>query len=310
MALIRAGELGYPTARLQALPSKAELLLRQGRLDEGQRLESALSECEKLDDPTIFGSFASALARVHLALGDLDQAIVVMDRGVAACGAIGPLVGTEPTLGYGVEVYLRAGQEQSARELLDALATIAGRAASPFSLAHLADARGLFAAHENRHDDAADHFRQAAARWQAMEAPFEEALARRRLAERLLLAGDPSARDEATREVAAARATFERLGAPRELAAADALAARHGLAPQPAKPAPRKGELTPREREVIALIAQGRSNRAIAEALIISEKTAQIHVGNILGKLGFSSRAQAAAYAVEQGLADAPKSAT
>jgi len=61
---------------------------------------------------------------------------------------------------------------------------------------------------------------------------------------------------------------------------------------------------------VIALIAQGRSNREIAEALTISEKTAQIHVGNILGKLGFSSRAQAAAYAVEQGLADAPRRAS
>ncbi|HEY3228385.1 MAG TPA: tetratricopeptide repeat protein, partial [Roseiflexaceae bacterium] len=96
---IRAGELGIPTARLQALPIKAELLLRQGRLDEARRLESALSECEKLGDRTDFGSFASALARVHLALGDLDQAIVVMDRGVAACRAIGPLVGTEPTLG-------------------------------------------------------------------------------------------------------------------------------------------------------------------------------------------------------------------
>jgi DNA-binding NarL/FixJ family response regulator len=217
------------------------------------------------------------------------------------------LVGTESTLSYGVEVYLAAGRDERVQELLDALATIAARAASPLALAHYDNARGLFAAHENRHDDAAEHFRQAAARWQAMEAPFEQAVSRRRLAESLLLAGDPSAREEAERELAAARVTFERLGAPLELAAADALAARHGLAPQPVKPAPRKGDLTPREREVIALIAQGHSNRAIAEALVISEKTAQIHVGNILGKLGFSSRAQAAAYAFEQGLADAPR---
>ncbi|HEX9373485.1 MAG TPA: LuxR C-terminal-related transcriptional regulator, partial [Roseiflexaceae bacterium] len=55
--------------------------------------------------------------------------------------------------------------------------------------------------------------------------------------------------------------------------------------------AERYGGLTAREREVIALIAQGHSNREIAAALVISEKTAQIHVGNILGKLGFSSRA-------------------
>lgn len=66
--------------------------------------------------------------------------------------------------------------------------------------------------------------------------------------------------------------------------------------------------LTRREREVIALIAQGYSNKAIAERLIIAERTVEIHVGNILGKLGFTSRAQAAAYAVANGLADPPES--
>jgi DNA-binding NarL/FixJ family response regulator len=54
---------------------------------------------------------------------------------------------------------------------------------------------------------------------------------------------------------------------------------------------------------VLALITGGYSNRAIAEALVISEKTAEVHVRNILGKLGLSSRTQAAAYAVERGLA-------
>jgi DNA-binding NarL/FixJ family response regulator len=62
--------------------------------------------------------------------------------------------------------------------------------------------------------------------------------------------------------------------------------------------------LTPREREVIALLARGYSNRQIGETLVITERTAEIHVGNILGKLGFTSRTQAAAYAVEHRLAD------
>ena len=66
------------------------------------------------------------------------------------------------------------------------------------------------------------------------------------------------------------------------------------------------GTLTPRERQVLALIAQGASNRAIADKLVIAERTAEIHVSNILGKLGVSSRTQAAAYALAQGLADAP----
>jgi DNA-binding NarL/FixJ family response regulator len=136
-----------------------------------------------------------------------------------------------------------------------------------------------------------------------MQAPFEEAVARRRLAESLLLTGDAGAREDARPELDAARAIFERLGAPLELAAADALAEKYGLTAPAAKAPTRKGELTARERQVIALIARGHSNRQIAEALTISEKTAEIHVGNILGKLGLTSRAQAAVYAVEHGLA-------
>jgi non-specific serine/threonine protein kinase len=65
---------------------------------------------------------------------------------------------------------------------------------------------------------------------------------------------------------------------------------------------PHLEELTPREREVVLLIAQGKSNRAIAQALVISEKTAERHVANILSKLGFHSRTQIAAWAVEKGV--------
>jgi DNA-binding NarL/FixJ family response regulator len=53
--------------------------------------------------------------------------------------------------------------------------------------------------------------------------------------------------------------------------------------------------LTPREREVLALVSEGRTNRQIAEALFISDKTASVHVSNILAKLGVANRAEAAA---------------
>jgi len=65
----------------------------------------------------------------------------------------------------------------------------------------------------------------------------------------------------------------------------------------------RHGDLTPRELEVLSLIAQGKSNRGIATALSISEKTVKTHVGNILSKLHLSDRTQAAIYAHKQGLA-------
>jgi DNA-binding NarL/FixJ family response regulator len=68
--------------------------------------------------------------------------------------------------------------------------------------------------------------------------------------------------------------------------------------------------LTPRERDVLALVARGLPNRAIGDALGITERTARTHVSNILAKLGLTSRTQAALYAVEQGLdGEAPGSA-
>lgn len=64
--------------------------------------------------------------------------------------------------------------------------------------------------------------------------------------------------------------------------------------------------LTAREREVLVLVAQGQSNREIADALVISERTARTHVSNILIKLGLPSRTQAALWAVREGLAVGP----
>jgi len=77
----------------------------------------------------------------------------------------------------------------------------------------------------------------------------------------------------------------------RELAADGDRARRHEL-------------LTPREREVLALLARGRANKAIALQLGVAEKTVKTHVGNILGKLGLSDRTQAALYAVREGIAE------
>jgi len=62
------------------------------------------------------------------------------------------------------------------------------------------------------------------------------------------------------------------------------------------------GGLSPRELEVVRLVAAGRSNQAIAAELVLSEKTVARHLSNIFGKLGVSSRTAAAAYAYERGL--------
>jgi DNA-binding NarL/FixJ family response regulator len=106
------------------------------------------------------------------------------------------------------------------------------------------------------------------------------------------------------REVVAALAEQVADSALREafVTAADALLP-HLRPPSPLRSARQTYDgLTAREREVAALIAQGLSNRALAEALVLSERTIAKHVENVLSKLHFTSRAQIAAWAVEKGL--------
>jgi pimeloyl-ACP methyl ester carboxylesterase/DNA-binding CsgD family transcriptional regulator len=76
----------------------------------------------------------------------------------------------------------------------------------------------------------------------------------------------------------------------------------HAAEPQPIASPEALLALTTREREVTALLTQGMSNRQIADALVVTERTVEGHVSNILAKLGFRSRAQISAWAVEQGL--------
>jgi DNA-binding CsgD family transcriptional regulator len=99
----------------------------------------------------------------------------------------------------------------------------------------------------------------------------------------------------------AARDAFERLGARRDADEAAALLRELGASGRTA-PRGERDDLTAREREVLSLVAAGLSNAQIADRLVIAPKTAEHHVGRVLGKLGVRSRAEAAAHAVRQGL--------
>ena len=133
---------------------------------------------------------------------------------------------------------------------------------------------------------------------------YETARTRWRLAEALAEAGH---RDEAAEQWREAAQRAERLGARPLRAALDDLArrARIGTAPDERDGAVLTS-LTSREREVLRLIAAGRSNREIASVLFIAPKTASVHVSNILGKLGVASRTEAAAIAYREGLTGQP----
>lgn len=146
---------------------------------------------------------------------------------------------------------------------------------------------------------------EAVAAFEPLERPYDLARVRYRLAEALLGNGaGEEDRERAAELLRLARAVADHLGA-RPLADEVARLARRarlalsrapGAAPAPADPARSLG-LTVREREVLRLVAAGRSNRLIAEELFISPKTASVHVSNILAKLGVSGRGEAAALA-------------
>ena len=142
---------------------------------------------------------------------------------------------------------------------------------------------------------------------------YEAARTRWRLAEALAEAGDRPGAEEQWR--LAARTAGQLRAAPLR-AALDDLARRARLggtgAPGQAPPegtsaggtgAGGLAAPTAREREVLRLIAEGRTNREIGAALFISAKTASVHVSNILGKLGVASRTEAAAVALRDGTA-------
>jgi DNA-binding CsgD family transcriptional regulator len=138
--------------------------------------------------------------------------------------------------------------------------------------------------------------RRALNGWQELDAPYETARVRVLLAQACDELGD---HDAAALELEAARSAFERLGARPDLDRLDGL--RTTTAAAPGTPPDSHG-LTVRELEVLSLVATGRTNRAIATELFISEKTVARHVSNIFAKLAVTSRAAATAYAYEHNL--------
>jgi DNA-binding CsgD family transcriptional regulator/tetratricopeptide (TPR) repeat protein len=158
-------------------------------------------------------------------------------------------------------------------------------------------------AETSRHDGRHDHERWAkvAATWQALSQPYPRAYALWRGAEALVA---ERAKRKAGTVVAEATAIADDLKAApltRELRSLAGRATLTVVAPAQAKPAPtstaQRLGLTAREQEVLPLVASGRTNRQIARALFISEKTVSVHVSNIMMKLGASNRGEAAAAA-------------
>jgi DNA-binding CsgD family transcriptional regulator/tetratricopeptide (TPR) repeat protein len=264
---------------------------------------------------------ASAEAEAAAWQGRLDEAAAAVADGLAALQ--GPLVDLRAcmllAIGLRVEgdrVGLAAARHDhdtlaDARLVADELAqwargTFAGSRVA-WRTALLATCEAEWARVEGEPDP--ERWLAAVAAWERSGHPYPLAVARWRAAEALLtrradrtLAADLLRRGHATAVALGAgplRGELERLA---RLGRVDLQPREERPAAEPAAPAGAELGLTAREHDVLALVAEGRSNRQIAEALFISAKTASVHVSNILAKLGVGSRVEAAAVAHRLGL--------
>jgi DNA-binding CsgD family transcriptional regulator len=187
------------------------------------------------------------------------------------------------------EICLTAGGADDAAAAVAELAEIAQRYASPGFTAAARQWEGAVLLMTDRVGEAVAVLHEACRAWNELQAPYDCARVRVLLAEACRRLGDA---DGADLELAAAAEVFTRLGAAPDSAAVAAL---RGV---PARP----GGLSDREQEVLACLAAGRSNREIAEALVISEKTVARHISNIFTKLAVGSRTAAAAWGHRHGL--------
>jgi len=224
------------------------------------------------------------LALLRLAQGDTDAALASMRRVVDE--ARDPSMRAR-VLGAYVEILLAAGDTDTARAAANELREIAGTIGAPFLLAMSLHCTGAVLVAAGDADGALSTVREALDLWREIEAPYEEARSRELMAIASRLVGDD---DTAHLELDAARRVFQRLGAVTDAARVAALVRRGA-------PAEAGRQLTSRELEVLGLVATGKTNRAIADALRLSEKTVARHISNIFTKLGLSTRAAATAYA-------------
>ena len=267
-------------AAAQALYRQGELHRLQGEFAAAEEAYRDASRCGWEPHP--------GLAQLRLAQGDGDAAAAAIRRAV---GETTERLKRAGLLAAHVEIMLAVGDAEEARSACRELEEIAASYESGMLAAMVAYARGAVDLAEGDARAALVALRHAWQVWQELEAPYEVARARVLVGLACRALGD---NDTAALELEAARGVFEELGAAPDLTRLDSLTRRaasgdtHGL--------------TPRELEVLRLVAAGKSNREISSALFISEHTVARHLQNIFAKLGLSSRTAASAFAFKHDL--------
>jgi ATP/maltotriose-dependent transcriptional regulator MalT len=299
--------------------NRAELARLNGAWPEAEEeAERAAQEMEPIE-PEIAGNAFYELGEVRRRRGDLAGAERSFQRAVALGASAQPglaltqlaqgkitaaaagLRAVDETamapprragvLAAGVRVAVAGRDLDQARRYASELEALTEGLASVALEAAAAEARGEVLLAEGDAEAAGGAFRRACSLWQAVKLPYEAARGRALCGEALRALGDVEA---GALELRAALETFERLGAT-----ADAVAIVTSLGASPQLP---RG-LTPREVEVLRLVAAGKTNRDIAVELVISEHTVGRHLQNLYAKLDVSTRAAATAFAFEHDLA-------
>jgi ATP/maltotriose-dependent transcriptional regulator MalT len=263
-----------PRERDDVLARLAELRRRQGRAAEAAELVGRAEHHP-----------IAILCQGAMALdgGDASAAVDAAARYLRLMAAA--RTGRAPGLELLAEAQALAGRPDEASAASAELAEIAQAAATDPLLGAARHAEGWAHTAAERFEQARQAFEDAVGLLGRAGLPFEAARARVALASALRALGrGDAARSERDR----ACSEFAKLGA-----ASEERQARRACGPP---------QLSAREREVLGLVAQGKTNAEIAAALVLSEHTVHRHVANLLAKLGCSKRAEAVAVALEEGL--------
>jgi DNA-binding CsgD family transcriptional regulator len=272
-----SGRLGAGAAFYQL----AELFRLLGQFSPAERAYRQAGQLGHAPQPGV--------ALLRLAQGQTEAAAAAIRREIDEAKA--PLARARLLPAY-AEIVLSTGDRATARKAADELAQFAGDLDAPYLRAVSAQTTGAVLLAEGDPRAALASLRTAWAAWHDLDAPYEAARTRVLIG---LACRELADEDSARMELDGARQTFEELGAVPDIAKV------LKLLPSDARRS--SDGLTAREVQVLGLVAAGKSNRAIAKELVISEKTVARHVSNIFTKLGLSSRAAATAYAYQHGLA-------
>ncbi len=265
-----------------------ELHRLRGELADAEEAYRRANECGRPPQP--------GLAMLRLAQGQTSAAAAAIERAVEE--APDRVIRTK-MLPAAVEIMLASGRVDDARSAADELADLATGVDAPYLHAAAAHSNGAVLLAEGDPKAALKALREAWRNWQDLQAPYEAAQSRILIAVACRAVADE---DSAELECDAARRAFDELGAAPALARLEELfgSAGNGDGRGPGR---HPGlDVTSRELEVLRLVARGRTNREIAEELVISEKTVERHLSNIFTKLGVSNRAAATAYAYDHDL--------